>query len=431
MLKLLFGFIVTAFGLVGTFLDPVWGVITFSLFTHITPLQLSKTHFAPLRIPLVLALCVFVSYLVSSKYPRKFAVMPKEFWLMVIMLIGMFSGSMNAIDPVRTQEWGFTFLKFVVFFLLFVNIIDSLDKIKWFEYGLITSSAWLVYRCWDLRGRYYGRFENADGGVIMDSNAFAAAIVLLLPIVVRKVIQKGRWYIRCGAALGVFGMIMTLVIAASRGAFLGFLMLLIGYVYFHKKSRKKIIILSIIMSFTIAPFINDTFIERMRSITEETSQTDTGELVSSDGSASSRLTSWKLAWDIFKEHPIFGCGIDNFSYYMGYREENKAYGERGHVTHSLWFQALSEGGIVVFVPLVLMLWLFFHRTRKICKMYKSTSYNDICEDIYALKIGMLGFLVSASFINRLFYEPIYWWCGLAVAHYNVANMLLAEKSESP
>jgi len=122
--------------------------------------------------------------------------------------------------------------------------------------------------------------------------------------------------------------------------------------------------------------------------------------------------------------------MKNFGYYMGYRVEGLDWGVRGHEAHSLWFEILAQGGLVVSVPFLLMLFFFFYRTTTISRKYAASSYQDFAEDIYVLQIGMLGFLVCATFLNRLMYEPIYWWCALAVAHGRVQKEILKKDSSS-
>lgn len=416
--------IIAGFG--GTlFLDSFWGLTVFSVFTHITPQQLSREIIVPLRLPLCLSLLTLFSYLMSSAYPRKFSRYPAEFWLMGLMLAGMLMGSFNALDVEIVYEKSGTFFKFMVFYLLMVNLIDSDYKFKWFINAQILSAAWLVYRCWDMRHRFSYRFENIDGGVISDSNHFAAAVVLLFPLVVRRMLS-GHWAIRFGAAVGAFGMLMTIVITGSRGGFLGLAVQTLAFVYFYKQYRKRIVITLICLMIALAPFISDYYVQRVVGIF---SHEDIEDSRAKD-SVNSRLTSWKLSLETWEKMPVFGCGIGNFGYYMGYYHEGLSWGEKGHVAHSLWLQVLGEGGLMVFIPFSLILLLFFRRSFAASRYYSETDQLESAQDIYAIQIGLVGFLVCATFLNRLFYEPIYWFSGLAVISADiVTRKMYAEQEE--
>lgn len=422
MKSLFIGLIIIIVGFAGTIRDPFWGLVVFSMFTHITPQQLSMDYISPLRVPFFLSLFVLLSYLISSKYPAKIAERPVEFWLMVIMLLGMLVGGFNAYDRKVALEYTFTFAKFVLFLLLFINIINSIEKVKWFINALMISAGWMVYKCWDLRGTTGFRFENIHGGIVMDSNMFAAAHVLLFPLLVRQIFL-GDWKIRFVAALCAFGMLMSIIITGSRGGFLGMVSELVAFAFIYKSHRKKVISFLIVLVLTASVFVSNDYLGRIGDVFSP------GATIEEDASAAGRIAAWKLSYEIWKENIIWGCGIHNFEYYNGYYNEGLPWGARGHVAHSLWFQSLVEGGLMVFIPLVTLLGLFFYRTTKICKNYANTLHKQHIHDIYALQVGMIGFLICATFINRLFYEPIYWWCGLAYIHTKIQMNLLGEEDQ--
>lgn len=392
------------------FIDSFWGLVAASCFVHISPLQV---HIASFRPVLILSLVTLLSYLFSEKYTNKFSYKPLEFWLMLLMLCGMMLSSRNAYDSQATWDAVIVFAKFVLFFLLLINMLDNRDKLKWWINGLLLSAGWLVYRCWDLRGTTGARFENVDGGVVNDSNQYAAALILLLPLAVARAMQTEEvWWVRVGAAIGAFGMVMSIIITVSRGAFLGLAVSFVMFLLYFQPYRKKIILFALLLSLAVAPFVPQYYINRTKTVFSS-------EDVEEDSSAQSRLTSWGLAYELWKQHPLFGVGMNNFGYYMGYRYEGRAWGERGHVAHSLWLQTMGEGGLVVAVPFLGLLFLFFYRMRK---TKKQCNDGAIYIDISALQVGFVGFLVAATFVNRLFYEPIFWWCGMGAIHARLLSL---------
>jgi len=422
MLSMSFGFSIIAFGLLATiFADPFWGLAAFALFTHITPQQLSELYIVPLRAPFFISIAVLICYFFNSRYSQKFSERPAELWMMVIILLGMALGAAGAFDKEAAWSATLVFLKYVVFFFLFINIIDSYKKLTWFHNALILSAAWLVYRCWDQRGSTSNRFENRGGGVIDDSNEFAAALVLLLPLVVTRIF-RGPWWIRAGAAAGTFGMIMSVVITSSRGGFLGLVAVYVATMTMFQKQRKKMLIILVGIALGASVFVTDYYKDRMLGmLAAQEGQVDP------DRSAQTRFDAWRYALVLFSENPIYGCGMDNFGDYFGHEKQGRELGQGGTVCHSLWFQALSEGGLMVFVPLVAMLALFFVRTSRAKKSFLLLSREDVRDDIAALQVGLIGFLVAATFVNRLFYEPIYWWCGMAVVYSRIAQFETMEQ----
>lgn len=75
------------------------------------------------------------------------------------------------------------------------------------------------------------------------------------------------------------------------------------------------------------------------------------------GTLNNRLDYWQAAFAMFKDHPIFGVGIDRFGeYYRQYAVQNQVV--QGQITdnaHSIYMQILATGGLVAFIPYLFMI----------------------------------------------------------------------------
>jgi O-antigen ligase len=75
------------------------------------------------------------------------------------------------------------------------------------------------------------------------------------------------------------------------------------------------------------------------------------------GTLQNRLDYWQAALSMFKEHPIFGVGIDRFGEY--YREHavqvQVVQGLTTDNAHSIYMQLLATGGLTLFVPYVALI----------------------------------------------------------------------------
>ena len=425
MFKFLFGILLIGYGFYRTFVsDPVWGIYLFASLTHIRLAQLSENFYLPLQVPIVIASLTLFLYLTSNKYPDKFRRWPLESWLFGFMVLAMaISSSQATFDSASSWQMAADYFKYWVFFVLFIQMINSVGKIKNFHNILILSAGWLVYRCWDLRGTTGARFENINGGSVGDSNDFAAALILLFPFVFQRAFDKNK-VVSVGSGILCFGIIMSIFITGSRGGLLGMAVLFFLLYLNYKDHRKKIILALIVLALAVTPFINEYHISRLKSLVaarhEETRES----------SAESRVIFWKYSFELFKEHPIFGVGLRNFGYYSGPHIEGKKAGERGHVAHSTWFEILAEGGGLLFVPFVYLLFRFFRRTKQQIKDYTRLGLLDEAQLVVALRVGLGAFLVNASFLNRLIYEPIYWCIALCVVHGYVINSLAENNNDS-
>lgn len=419
MIKFLFGVALIVFGFYrALFVDPVWGIYLFATLTHIRLTQLTENIPLPLNIPVAIALLSLVMYLVSPNYKYKFKRWPLEVWLLGMMVVGMAISSVFAhYDPALSWNRTFDYFKYWVFFVLIIQMVDSLEKIEWFHRTMILSAAWLVYRCWDLRGTTGFRFENLGGDIVADANHFAAALVLLFPFVFKKTMSADR-KVAVGALIICFGMVMSVFIAGSRGGFLGCLALLVLTMLNFKLHFKKMITAVVLIAATTIFFANSDQKERLFGVVKEANEE------TRDASSQGRVDYWKLSWKVFQEHSLVGVGIANFPYYSGPALEGQEEGKTGHVAHSLWFETLAEGGLLVFVPFFCILFRFFMKTGRLLSEISLTGIG-IEHELYirAIRIALGAFLVSATFLNRLIYEPIYWCIALGVIHTNLVRHL--------
>lgn len=412
MIKFLFGVVLICCGFYRTiFTDPVWGIYLFASLTHIRLVQLGENIPLPLNIPIAIATLTLILYLVSPQYRVKFARWPMEVWLMLLMVTGMALSSAGA-EFRPDLSWKFTidYLKYFAFFLLLINMVDSYEKVEWFHRVMILSAGWLVYRCWDLRGTTGARFENVGGDIIGDGNHYAAALVLLFPFVFQKTMSRNH-LVAGGAAVLCFGVITAIFISGSRGGLVGVATLAFLIALNFKVQRKRVILVSLVVGAVAIFFMNDFQKERLQELVSAASEE------TRDGSAQGRVDFWRLATELFRENPVAGVGLGNFVYHSGHRVEGLAVGEAGHVTHSLWFEVLSEGGTVLALPFFFLLLRFFRSTKRTMKRLQEEKKTEELLYVITVRVALGAFLVTATFLNRLIYEPIYWCIGLGVIHH--------------
>jgi ABC-type transport system involved in cytochrome c biogenesis permease component len=426
MIKFLFGIYLIVYGFYrALFSDPVWGIYLFAAFTHIRLAQLSENIYLPLQVPIVIAGVTLFMYIVSPRYERKFTRWPLDVWLLGAMVLGMAASSASAfyapdISWARTGD----FFKYWVFFILLIQMVDSLEKVEWFHRMMILSAGWLVYRCWDLRGTTGFRFENTGGDVISDANHFATALVLLFPFVFKKALSQDR-RVAIAAVVLCFGMLMSVVISVSRGGALGCVAVFCFILLNFNRQRLKMAMVTLLIGGAVLFFANADQKERLFGIA------DAVKVETRDASSQGRVNYWQLSWDLFKEHPVAGVGIGNFPYYSGIALEGLQPGEPGHVAHSIWFEVLAEGGLAVAVPFLLLIGRFFLRMRRLLGSIRQTGIGKEHEHyIRVLAIALGAFLVSATFLNRLIYEPIYWCIALGFIHEDLLNNLAAAPERS-
>ena len=88
------------------------------------------------------------------------------------------------------------------------------------------------------------------------------------------------------------------------------------------------------------------------------------------GTLRNRFDYWNAAIGMFKDHPIFGVGIDRFGeYYRQYAVQNQVV--QGQITdnaHSIYMHLLATGGLILFIPyLLLVLFITFEGLKSLVK----------------------------------------------------------------
>jgi O-antigen ligase len=426
MLKFLLGVTLLAVGFGGAlFVEPIWGIYLFAALSHIRLQQLGESVTLPLRIPIVIGVLTLILYTVSSAYEQKFRRWPAEVWLFALVVVAMALSSARAVfDP--AAAWGMTYdyFEYWVFFVLLIQMIDTRRRLDGFHWTLILSAAWLVFRAWELRGTTGPRFENWGGGNIADCNQYAAALVLLFPFVYQRTLSPRR-LIAWPAAVLCFGMVMAVIIADSRGGFLGLAVIALLILACVKGRRARNLTILASVAALVLSFATSEQILRLQGIVGAASGT------ARDNSAELRVEEWTLAWQLFLRHPLLGIGPSNFWYYSGYLLEDQGYGNPGHVTHSLWMELLSSGGLAVTVPYVLLLWRFFRTSWRLARHYAAAGRREIALYIQTPMFAMAGLLVSSTFLDRMVYEPIFWCMALGVAHRYMWEPAASEASAAP
>lgn len=349
-------------------------------------------------------------------------------------------GAANFLDGRRAWVWFWPFALFIVsgFFSIptSLNRGDSFDLLKplIMYYMLAIGTAMtiktprqlvpiIVMFClgqfvwWHLHGgflrglvRWHSLLANVDGyGPLM---VMGMGLTFFFGLAAQS--KKIRWFAFGAAALCVIGVVASF----ARGAFLG-AMAVAGMVLLRSPHRARTLggfaVGAVILLITAnVMFPGGAFWNEMASIVTEGKEGGTGE---------DRWVLWGLAIQVFTERPVFGVGLGNFGQFAALffdvgAEEAGHYGSNpgmlvGRSLHSLYFQILSELGIVGTSAFVWMI-LHFHVRNKALRSAeaierwnaKTGGSYDLRTIAYGLEAGAVGCLVTAAFYAAYLY--VHW-----------------------
>lgn len=194
----------------------------------------------------------------------------------------------------------------------------------------------------------------------------------------------------------------------SRGAFIALVLsnaYLGFFVFFNKKvtfkQRVQIIMMVIGGISCFLALADDTFWERMSSISEE-SESDTG--------GGGRKLFWTVAFnEVVRDYP-WGVGGWGFAYLSPHYvpQEYMPANASMRAVHSLYFQCLVERGYWGFFIWVNLIFCNVTFMRKVKKNLRKVGNLSRYFQALALESGFLAFLTAAIFLNRLNCEILYW-----------------------
>ena len=144
-----------------------------------------------------------------------------------------------------------------------------------------------------------------------------------------------------------------------------------------------------------------------------------------DESAMGRIHAWEAAFNMALRNPMTGVGLSLFlDNYWDYATHSRAEG-KAHVTHSTWFQVMSESGFVGFALFGYMIFAIFMSIRRsLTRLDKNTGSPEYDPHMTAIAVGtyagLVGFCVSGTFLSQGFLWPVYIITSISIA---IANYM--------
>lgn len=154
-----------------------------------------------------------------------------------------------------------------------------------------------------------------------------------------------------------------------------------------------------------------------------------------DASAMGRIHAWEAAFNMGIRNPLTGVGLSLFlDNYWDYATHSRAEGQ-AHVTHSTWFQVLSESGFVGFGLFIFLIFTIFMSIRKsLERLDRNKGSPEYDPHMTAIAVGtyagLVGFCVSGTFLSQGFLWPVYIITSISIAIANYMDKNYPETAET-
>ncbi|MFA5700864.1 MAG: O-antigen ligase family protein [Desulfuromonas sp.] len=289
--------------------------------------------------------------------------------------------------------------KIFIFLLMMTHVITDLKKLKGLFAVLASASLLLGIKAWSVPYSQFarGRLEGIGGADFAEANFFAAFMAAMLPLIgimfLRSRVVGKLYYAVCGAFTA-----NAMILCRSRGAFLGLIAGAVAALFFIPRNyRKHLIVLLLAGIVGIVYLSDDSFIQRIMSIS-----TDQSEM---DESSASRIRLWKAGVQMVTSHPL-GIGPGNWYQTIGrYIPEYE-----GKDSHSTYVKCLAELGLIGMAVFMLLILQAYQNLRQVyIQRHKlpPSEEEEFTHFYFAIIVSIVIFLTCALTITMV-YTEILW-----------------------
>ena len=326
---------------------------------------------------------VFVGVLLASNRPIAIEYFKGIYWKIIIMTY--------AIAWLSRSEKDFDLAsKLITFFGLLVGAVALSNQLN--GIGLVEGTRVTI-------GRDFGSVlgdPNDLALVLMFPVAFAASLVMTANI--------NHWTKLLGIISAVI-LFLAVIATQSRGGLLG--VMSIFAVFGYRRIQSKVLFFSVGIVLAMLLFVMAGISDRASGGAAETGV---------DASAMGRIYAWQAAFGMAVHNPFSGVGLNNF--YANYYFYSPHWDGLNHAVHSTWFGVLAETG---FLGLSIFLACIYYLVKTSINSLNRIEKNltQVAPAIHAasqaILAGLVGTIVSATFLTQGFTWPIYILAALVVA----------------
>jgi probable O-glycosylation ligase (exosortase A-associated) len=392
---------------------PFVGLLAYAVFAYLNPHRLTWGAAYDFSFAQTLAIVTIIGLGISFLRDRKSVRMPweREVWLLLALWCMYFFTTFFALRP----DWAWPALQFVSKILLMafvaMMLVTDMERIRLYVLIVICSIGFYGVKGGVFAIQSGGNFMvfGPPGTFIEGNTALGVALNMVLPMMFFQArIEKDR---RVKFALrAAFGLtVLAVLFTYSRGAFLG--LVAVGFALFcYLSTRLKLAVVAFALVATpvVLSMLPEKFIERVETI----------KTYEQDGSANARLVAWATAWEIAKDRPLIGGGfgiIDDAAIGHSYNPE---FNPTTVGAHSAYFEVMGENGLLAFAIFMALMISALLSTRRIQKQGRQREHSPAPHYASMLQVGILGYAVSAAFLEFAAFD----------LYYNLIVLVIALKS---
>ncbi|HEY9867859.1 MAG TPA: putative O-glycosylation ligase, exosortase A system-associated, partial [Candidatus Obscuribacterales bacterium] len=242
-------------------------------------------------------------------------------------------------------------------------------------------------------GAYHVR--GPDGSFIGGDNEIGLALIMTIPLLRYIQLTAPYTWLRTGMSLAILLTAVAVVGSQSRGALVG---LVAMGVFLWLKTRNKVFtsLLGIVAVFMVVNIMPQSWFDRISSI----------KTYEQDASATGRINSWHMAFNLAKDHPLVGGGFETFrkpTFAMYAPNPGDV-----HDSHSIYFEVLGEHGFVGFAIFLLLGWATWRSASWVIRTAKKDPERRWMADLAAMiQVSLVGYASAGAFLGLAYFDLYY------------------------
>lgn len=435
--------------------DSVTLLVFFLLYTNAAVIAV-RFHGVPFlvgaAVPALLAI-PFGHYLV---FRRKEIIIDKIVPLMLVMVLVFLLGTLFAVDTRDALDNLITFvLEGLVLYFLIINTVRTKRMLRSVVAVLLLAGLFLgglsfyqqITQSYDENFGGFSQMSNAAfgtgeenilgeveqprfGGPLGQQNRYAQIMLMLVPLGLFQMWGGRSRALRILALLAIIFCLIATVLTFSRGAAVGFVLLVLAMAFMRYIKLYQLLLIVLISALVLAAF--PQFSSRLDSlIVLSEVVTDQGTSISSaDGAARSRVTEMLAAVLMFADHPFIGVGPG--MYPQHYQEYATRVGIRvlrtTRESHSMPLGLAAESGIIGLTAFGTILFFTLRNLAVNRRKLLSTS-PEMANMLTGLFLAIISYLSTSLFLHFAYIRYFWLVMGIAGAANIIANKIV-ERNEA-
>jgi putative inorganic carbon (hco3(-)) transporter len=233
---------------------------------------------------------------------------------------------------------------------------------------------------------------------IASNNEVALALNMALPLLHFLAREEPRRWLRRVLRVAFWLSVLAVPFTYSRGGFLG-LVLVLALLFLNSRSRLILLPLALVGLTVFMAFAPQRWFSRVETL----------EDYQADESAQLRLMSWRVAYDIAADRPVFGGGFrvltERATYDIYLPEYPRSF---GHDAHSIYFNLLGEHGWVGLGIFSVLIVFSMTTLGGLGRRYRSVAGLEWVSG-YArmLQISLAAYLLNGAFLSVAYFDLAY------------------------